>query len=420
MPLQDLTPQLRTRLNKVERSVGWFIFLATILLLAGFGYYVYHAAQRKGWFLEKAKFYTYVSSGAGLNVGDPVVLMGFQVGQITEIAAMPPRTEHNVRIDFVINQLNKSGTPYFSYVWSEGSEVRLDSTDFLGKRGLQVTRGTNGFGVYSTRSVQTLSADDLEHLSDSPTNWLLAQNIFDSNSNLVFRAYTNLTHVVEAKPGSIVAFHRTVNHQHISSIWNNSLQRYEKFEATNAYELRVKESPAISDQLQAMVTQVQQALPNVLALTNQLAAVLNHAADATSNLNLTIAAAHPMVTNFAALSSELRGSGALGNWVLGDTALSQVGVALTNVNSLLVNVNTNLNQITDQIGQSLDNLAGITSNLNVQVQANSNMLWAISKTVVDSDDFIQGLKRHWLLRSAFKHRETNQPALKNPPPTKAK
>src|SRR5579862_4671968 len=157
MPLQDLTPQLRTRLNRMERAVGWFIFLATALLLFGFGYYLYHAAERKGWFLEKAKFYTYVKSATGLNVGDPVVLMGFQVGQVTGIAAMPPRTPHNVRIDFVINQLNQSGTPYYTYVWSQGSVVKLNSTDFLGKRGLEVTRGTNGFGVYSTRVPQTLS-----------------------------------------------------------------------------------------------------------------------------------------------------------------------------------------------------------------------------------------------------------------------
>ena len=52
MPLQDLTPQLRTRLNKMERAVGWFVFLATALLLFGFGYYIYHTAERKGWFLD--------------------------------------------------------------------------------------------------------------------------------------------------------------------------------------------------------------------------------------------------------------------------------------------------------------------------------------------------------------------------------
>src|ERR1035441_9257632 len=90
MPLQDLTPQLRMRLNKMERAVGWFVFLATALLLFGFGYYIYHTAERKGWFLIKAPFHTFVRSSAGLNVGDPVVMMGFPVGQITLIHVTEP------------------------------------------------------------------------------------------------------------------------------------------------------------------------------------------------------------------------------------------------------------------------------------------------------------------------------------------
>ena len=39
----------------MERAVGIFVILATLLLLAGFSYYVYHTAERKGWFLNKPK-----------------------------------------------------------------------------------------------------------------------------------------------------------------------------------------------------------------------------------------------------------------------------------------------------------------------------------------------------------------------------
>ena len=98
MALQDLTPQLRTRLSRMERAVGWFVFLATALLLFGFGYYIYHTAERKGWFKIKAPFHTYVQSSAGLNVGDPVYMMGFPVGQITSVQPMPPCDPHNVRV----------------------------------------------------------------------------------------------------------------------------------------------------------------------------------------------------------------------------------------------------------------------------------------------------------------------------------
>ena len=46
MALQDLTPQLRTRLSRMERAVGWFVMLSLVLLVFGFAYYVYNTAER--------------------------------------------------------------------------------------------------------------------------------------------------------------------------------------------------------------------------------------------------------------------------------------------------------------------------------------------------------------------------------------
>lgn len=434
MPLQDLTPQLRTRLNKVERSVGWFIFLATVLLLSGFGYYLYNTALRKGWFLVSAQFYTYVDKADGLKVGDPVVLMGFPVGQITQISAEPPRQGRNVRVenvrvDFVIKQLNHSGTPYFNYVWTQGSRVKLNSSDFLGNRNLEVTRGTNGYNVFAMYHLKTLTLAEAQNLQE-PEKWRLAQNLYDEKTNLVLSAWSslaqsNLTLIVQQNPGSIVAFNTATRHRSIAAAWNSHTKCYESFDGgnpTNAYFLPVEQAPSISDQLQAMVGQIQQALPNVLALTNRLNIVLDHAANATSNLNLTIAATQPIVSNLTVISAELHGAGALGAWVLGTNATFQLDSALTNANALLVGVDTNLDELTEQIGLTLINVADITSNLNVQVQASSNLIPGISKTIVDTDDFIQGLKRHWLLRSAFKTNNvsTNRPTIKSRPPTKSK
>ena len=96
--MQDLTPQLRTRLSRVERVVA--VRLATLLLAAGFVYYIYHTAQRKGWFLTKAAYFIFVDSAAGLKVGDPVKLMGFDVGKITRIDAQPPGEYFNVYVEF--------------------------------------------------------------------------------------------------------------------------------------------------------------------------------------------------------------------------------------------------------------------------------------------------------------------------------
>lgn len=423
MPLQDLTPQLRTRLTKMERSVGWFVFLATVLLLFGFGDYLYHAAETKGLFNEKAKFYTYANSAANINVSDPVYLMGFRVGTVTAIAALPPRTPHNVRIDFVIDQVNRSNkrpVPYFGYVWNQGSYVKLNTAGFLGEHGLEITRSTNGYSVYLSRKVENISLTDAQKLQD-PGNWRLAENLFDTNSKIavpVFTSFTNLSRILDFATDSVPAIHLEGNSpKHIYSVWDETSQRYWPYndrndDPTNSYYLPAADTPAIADQLQAIVSQVQQAVPNVLALTNKLAAVLENAANATSNLNITIAATQPLVRNFTSISGDLHGPGALGTWVLGTNSAFQIETALTNANTLLVSVNTNLDTLTDQAGLTLINLANITSNLNVQVAANSNMLWGISKTVTDSDDFIQGLKRHWLLRSAFKKKASDQPAKK--------
>jgi ABC-type transporter Mla subunit MlaD len=121
MALQDLTPQLRTRLSRMERAVGWFVFVAAALLLFGFGYYLYHTAERKGWFVIKAKFHTYIQSSAGLSVGDPVYMMGFPVGQIDSVHPMQPRDPHNVEVLFEIRD------PFFRYIWTGGSYVKVNA-----------------------------------------------------------------------------------------------------------------------------------------------------------------------------------------------------------------------------------------------------------------------------------------------------
>ena len=429
MALQDLTPQLRTRLNKVERAVGWFVFLATALLLFGFGYYIYHTAERKGWFLIKAPFFTYVQSSEGLKVGDDVVMMGFPVGEITRIHAQPPGDPHNVLVEFNVRD------NYFRYIRIAGSVVKVNSADFLGKRQLEVTRGTNIPGSYAvcvTQPISIYSLDEAKKLAaTTPGHWQLAQDVLDAETNLVFHAYEPVEKVLDDSNAPVLAncvfetnslyvYDNTVNRARIVASWHRRNHRYENFSPSSedAY-LHAVETPPISDQIQAMVLEVQGALPGILALTNKISAVLDNAnltlgnaALVTSNLNTTIVAAQPLVTNFAVISAELREPGGLGVWALGTNGNGQIQGALTNLNSLLFNTDTNLNALTASVGVTLENIAGITSNLNAQVQANSNLLWGIYKTVMDSDNLVQGLKHHWLLRSAFRTPATNSTAKK--------
>jgi ABC-type transporter Mla subunit MlaD len=413
MGLQDLTPQLRTRLSRMERAVGWFVFLATALLLFGFGYYIYHTAERKGWFKIKAPFHVFVQSSAGLNVKDPVYMMGFQIGEITRIQAMPPGDKRNVRVDFEIHADNRAD--YFRYIWRDGSYVKINNAGFLNQRQLEVTRGTNGPAIVVTQPGVWKTIPELEQLVAVETNrWQLYQDVLDANSNIVFGAYTMLDAAnlqvlagMKLETNSIFVYDNTLNYQRIVASWDNRVHRYVNFtpDRDTAW-LRAVEAPPVTDQLQAMVSQIQQALPNVLALTNQLAAVLDNAANATANLNTTIVAAQPVITNFAVISAQLREPGSPIVWALGTNGNQQLQGALTNANALLADTDTNLTAILFQ-------LADITSNLNAQVQANTNMLSAISKTVMDADDLVQGLKHHWLLRSAFKsENKTNTPSVK--------
>ncbi|MGD0087965.1 MAG: MlaD family protein [Verrucomicrobiota bacterium] len=415
MALQDLTPQLRTRLSRMERAVGWFVFLAAALLLFGFGYYLYHTAERKGWFKIKAPFLTYVQSASGLSVGDPVYMMGFPVGEITSVAPQKPYEKHNVKVEFEIRE------PFFRYIWTGGSYVKINAAGFLNQRQLEVTRATNGYAIVVTQPVYVKTVDELKQLvTEQPDQWQLSQEVFDANSNLIFGAYTTLDESnlqvlagMRLESNSLYAYNNQEKDKHfIVASWDGRYHHYKIFKpGDDTAWLRAVESPPVSDQLQGMVTQIQQALPIVLALTNKLAAVLDNAANATSNLNTTIVEAQPVMTNLAIMSAQLREPGGLGVWALGTNGNQQLQGALTNANALLADTDTNLTTILVQ-------LAGITSNLNAQVQANTNMLGVISKTVGDADDFVQGLKHHWLLRSAFKKENTNAPPPDLSPPRK--
>jgi hypothetical protein len=341
-------------------------------------------------------------------VGDPVYMMGFPVGEITRIKPQKPYEPHNVEVEFEIVD------DYFRYLWTGGSYLKVNSADFLGKRQLEVTRGTNGYALVVTQPVTLFTnLDELAQVvATEPDRWQLSQDVFDEKSNILFHAFdtlttSNLQTILALKPDSIYAYDNQQKDRHrIVASWNGRYHHYKIFKpGDDTAWIHAVEAPPISDQLQAMVSQVQAALPGILLLTNKISTVLDNAVNVTSNLNTTIVAAQPLVTNFAAISGELREPGGLGMWALGANGNDQIQGALTNVNSLLANTDTNMTAI-------LIHLSDITSNLNTQVQANTNMLGSISKIVIDTDDLVQGLKRHWLLRSAFKVKATNAPPAK--------
>lgn len=352
MPVQDLTPQLRTRLSRVERSVGWFVVAATLLLVAGFAYYIYHAAQQKGWFKIKIPYYVYVRDATGLNVGDPVRLMGFDVGQITEVTGTEAGkgwfTDHNYNV-FVQFRVRE---PYFGYIWTDSS-VRIGTGDLLGKRVIEISKGATG-------EVTVATTEPIMILNKKPTpqpDWVRLTDQPDG-------------------------------------IW-----------ITN-----VLESPALTEHLDEIARHVKTALPGVFILTNQVADLLTNSAALTGRAREIVADARPLISNLTALTASLtNGQGALGELLIPANLNLQLHKTLSAAEATLVTTDTNIARLAAGMSRTLDNLANITSNLNTQVQANDQILSQLSDAIVNADKFVQGLRQHWFLRSAFRERPTNEP-----------
>jgi ABC-type transporter Mla subunit MlaD len=378
MALQDLTPQLRTRLSRMERAVGWFVMLATALLLFGFGFYIYKTAERKGWFTPKYEYQTSLNDASGLSVNSPVTLMGFPAGAITAIIPNAPGEYYGVTIKFTILK------PHYGYIWDD-SRVSI-SSDLLGHRSLQITKGVAG--------IPTI----LEGTNRAPLAMLNWRVVSDARTKV-------LADIAKANPDM-----EHTNHEAFDWLVKDDLQKMAQANSntfytnlTDVYWLAPNESPSLQDRLQKVVDQVEGALPNILNLTNQLAATLVSATTLTSNLNTVAVSAQPVVSNLTTLTGELNRPGALGDWLLPTNVNAKLDSVMGNADTAVGNLNTNL----ATLNLSLLHLSDLTSNLNQQVQVNTNILSNVSKAVTDTDDLVQGLKHHWLLRSAFKKEKTN-------------
>lgn len=380
MALQDLTPQLRTRLSRMERAVGWFVMVATALLVFGFAFYVYKTAQRKGWFTPKFKYQTSLNDASGLKIGDPVRLMGFPVGEITDIVPNEPDAYYGVTIKFTVLK------PHYGYIWDDSKVVV--SSDLLGNRFLQITKGSTG--------IPTIEEDT----NKTPLAMLRFRPVHQAREEV-------LANVIKAHPDMLqtnrLKFNWFVKDELMRMAQSDSNTFYTNLDDT--YWISPDESPALTERLQKVVDQVQAALPNIFNLTNQLAGTLASATTLTSNLNLVALGAQPVVSNLVPVTAQLNHPGALGDWLIPTNVNQKLESVMGGADVAVDNLNTNL----ENLDITILHLADITSNLNYQVQMNSNILSQVSTTVKDADDFVQGLKRHWLLRSAFKKKSTNAP-----------
>lgn len=388
MGLQDLSPQLRTRLSRVERLVGLFVAAATLLLLAGFAYYIYHTAERKGWFKTKAPYSTSLNNAAGLKPGDDVKLMGFKVGSIQEVKPNEPGEWYGVTVYFEIIE------PFYGYIWLD-SKVRVAPADFLGNRNLEIVKGQSGAPTFigKTKKEFALLNSKLVDQKIKELKSSLAQTVRAENPGFTTNAIE-----MEVGPAATAAINQLIREQPKTF--------YTSLALAKPYWIEPLESPALTERLETVVNTVERALPGILNLTNQISAVLTSTTNVTAKLNVILDSAQPLVTNFVVITGNLREpKGSLGDWLLPTNLNAQLNQTLKSADATLISAQTNLTSVVTNLNQTLENLANVTSNLNAQVQANTNILSNVSKAVTDSDDLVQGLKRHWLLRSAFKKKD---------------
>jgi len=264
------------------------------------------------------------------------------------------------------------------------------TSDLLGNRALQITKGSVGMPTI---------LEDTNRNAVAMLNWKVVRDARKKILADLTKSNPDLQRTNDA------AFNWTVKNELEQMANANSNQFYTNL--TASYWINPDEAPSLQSRLQKVVDTVEAGLPNILNLTNQLASTLNGATSLTSNLNTVAINVQPAISNVTTLLSELNRPGALGDWLLPTNVNQKLDSVMGNADSAVGNLNTNLLTL----NLTLLHLADITSNLNNQVQVNTNMLTDISKTVVDADDLVQGLKHHWLLRSAFKseNKKTNAP-----------
>lgn len=351
-------------MHGVERAVGLFVFLAFLLLAGGFGYYLYFTAVRKGWFLPKAKCHTFLSNAEGFKVGDPVKMFGFPIGEITEVKAMEPFSAvGNVYVQFVVQGEN------IGYIWND-SKVRVFSADFLGKRSFELVPG----GTSGTTNLHASFKQDKQ--------------------GRVLQVWTQNHWYSPDGQG------KYIDYPHDSK----------------GYTLFPEESPALGERLDQVASKVETGLPGLFALTNDARLAVQRLTELTRKLEATADAAQPTLSHLESITSRLRDpEGSLGRWLIPSNVQAEVHRALTNANEVLAqaektmaSADSELRTLSASLLLSLDQLSGLTSNLHVQVRSNTNLLSDIASAVRNADEFVQGMRKHWLLRSAFKG-STNAP-----------
>lgn len=359
MALQDLTPQLRTRLGRVERLVGLFLLVSVLLSVVALASYIRHIAKKRGWFTVTVPYYTMIGDATGLRVGSPVIMKGFVVGEITRVdttewSEWHRQNNYNVFVGFIVRD------PYHGYIWTD-SRVKLGAGGFLGDRSIELVRGSTGLVTVVTSEGQ-------------PTRILSEKYAWKP-------AETNMAYLTEE-------------------------------EAPNGFFLTAEEEVPLPTQLTLIANQVSDALPGVFAMTNQVNIALGNLTNITAQLASTMPKVDGAITEatklVSAITPSLQKPGGLGELVLPTNLNTQITLLVSNFNPgsgpLAVTL-SNVNQRLTDIGLTL-------TNVNHQLGQNTNLLADANQLTRDvgslSVTIDTLLRKHWIFRSAFKTNEAKK------------
>jgi methyl-accepting chemotaxis protein len=282
--------------------------------------------------------------------------------------------------------------------------------------------------------VRTLSVPSALHLADLTNQVFLdAVTVPGTNAPLtsVLQAVNpeTLQKLAAAGVTAVRLADRSREQEMPTMVWNFISNRYQTYipgepvSGINPYWLVPEESPALTERLDGFINQVGQ------VITAQLPALLSNTVSLTSNANQVLARSQPLLSNLTLITANLTNAdGSFGQWFLptnlhaqllvtltnADGTLTSASLALTNASQMMLAANSNLAVLVNQLQPSLGSMATMMSNANLQVQANTNFVTTLSSLLHDTDTLIEGLKRHWLFRSAFKEKPTNAPPKKSP------
>jgi hypothetical protein len=313
-----------------------------------------------------------------------------------------PTATRGVTIFFNIRQ-SYDGVDYYGYIWWD-SKVRVGS-DFLGHRFLEVEKGKSGAPtVFNDAKTGELLVMNRRLAWGKFKELYKESRALPENAGLPEEAITNIA------TSNLMALIKSQPGVYYTNAFRARYNQPVDLKAGNYFWIPPIDEPGLSDRLDAVVATVERALPGILSLTNQIAAVLTSAHTAVEQVNATLAATHPTLTNLAVITGNLRDpKGSLGDWLLPTNVASQLEVTLRDAHETLQSVHTtvdsadtNVTLLATDLDHTLVHLSDLTSNLAWQVQINTNLVGEISTTITHADDLIEGLKREWFLRSAFK------------------